>query len=130
MGKIRARYKKAELPSKACARCLLPFSWRKKWERDWEQVKYCSERCRRAGGAAFERHARFNLEAILANHIARLNEIGPVGGDLVVVAAVLPGRQHSGATQAGTEKKNCARWCAQVHFCLHHGGCLAVANGG
>jgi hypothetical protein len=21
---------------------------RKKWERDWDQVKYCSERCRRA----------------------------------------------------------------------------------
>ncbi|MDP4598804.1 MAG: DUF2256 domain-containing protein [Pseudomonadales bacterium] len=21
--------------------------WRKKWARDWPQVKYCSERCRR-----------------------------------------------------------------------------------
>lgn len=41
--------KKANLPSKDCARCGLPFSWRKKWERDWEQVRYCSERCRRAG---------------------------------------------------------------------------------
>lgn len=39
--------KKSELPSKLCARCQLPFTWRKKWERDWEQVKYCSERCRR-----------------------------------------------------------------------------------
>ncbi|WP_426207600.1 DUF2256 domain-containing protein [Massilia sp. TWP1-3-3] len=40
--------KKSELPSKLCAHCALPFTWRKKWERDWEQVKYCSERCRRA----------------------------------------------------------------------------------
>jgi Protein of unknown function (DUF3253)/Uncharacterized protein conserved in bacteria (DUF2256) len=21
--------------------------WRKKWERDWDEVKYCSDRCRR-----------------------------------------------------------------------------------
>jgi len=49
MGKMR---KKSELPSKICAYCRLPFSWRKKWQRDWEQVKYCSERCRRAGSAA------------------------------------------------------------------------------
>jgi len=41
--------KKSDLPAKRCAHCGLPFSWRKKWERDWEQVKYCSERCRRAG---------------------------------------------------------------------------------
>jgi hypothetical protein len=39
--------KKSELPSKICARCGRPFVWRKKWERDWDQVKYCSERCRR-----------------------------------------------------------------------------------
>ncbi|MDQ2823695.1 MAG: DUF2256 domain-containing protein [Pseudomonadota bacterium] len=32
-----------------CAHCQLPFTWRKKWKRDWEQVKYCSERCRRSG---------------------------------------------------------------------------------
>jgi len=23
------------------------FTWRKKWEKNWEAVKYCSERCRR-----------------------------------------------------------------------------------
>ncbi len=39
--------KKSDLPSKTCAHCGLSFSWRKKWERDWENVRYCSERCRR-----------------------------------------------------------------------------------
>ncbi|MBL0765253.1 DUF2256 domain-containing protein [Marivirga atlantica] len=39
--------KKEHLPSKICPVCRLPFSWRKKWERNWERVKYCSERCRR-----------------------------------------------------------------------------------
>jgi len=35
-----------------CACCGLPFSWRKKWERDWDKVKFCSERCRRTGSPA------------------------------------------------------------------------------
>lgn len=36
-------------PPKICASCGRPFTWRKKWERDWEQVRYCSDACRRAG---------------------------------------------------------------------------------
>lgn len=40
--------KKAELPTKLCAACGKPFAWRKKWERCWEQVKVCSDRCRQA----------------------------------------------------------------------------------
>lgn len=39
-------HKKAHLPTKPCAACGRPFAWRKKWERDWEQVKFCSDRCR------------------------------------------------------------------------------------
>lgn len=38
---------KKDLPKKICLVCKLPFSWRKKWEKNWENVKYCSERCRR-----------------------------------------------------------------------------------
>ncbi|WP_460189048.1 DUF2256 domain-containing protein [Urechidicola sp. KH5] len=38
--------KKSNLPSKICVVCKRPFDWRKKWERDWEQVKYCSKRCK------------------------------------------------------------------------------------
>ena len=41
--------KKQNLPQKTCATCGKPFTWRKKWERDWEAVKYCSDRCRAAG---------------------------------------------------------------------------------
>jgi hypothetical protein len=39
--------KKSDLPQKNCKTCGMPFSWRKKWARDWDQVLYCSERCRR-----------------------------------------------------------------------------------
>ena len=41
--------KPSDGPSKVCAACGLPFTWRKKWARDWESVKYCSDRCRQAG---------------------------------------------------------------------------------
>ncbi|MGB0206709.1 MAG: DUF2256 domain-containing protein [Candidatus Puniceispirillaceae bacterium] len=39
--------RKSDLPSKICLVCNKPFNWRKKWARDWDNVKYCSERCRR-----------------------------------------------------------------------------------
>ncbi|RJF73004.1 DUF2256 domain-containing protein [Deinococcus cavernae] len=35
-----------ERPTKICPVCGLSFTWRKKWARDWENVRYCSERCR------------------------------------------------------------------------------------
>jgi hypothetical protein len=41
--------KKQDLPSKLCVCCGLPFTWRKKWARDWEAVKFCSDRCRQHG---------------------------------------------------------------------------------
>jgi hypothetical protein len=41
--------KKSDLPTKICAVCGLPFAWRKKWQRDWENVTHCSDRCRAAG---------------------------------------------------------------------------------
>ncbi|MGA0012329.1 MAG: DUF2256 domain-containing protein [Flavobacteriaceae bacterium] len=38
-------HRKPNLPEKICQHCLRPFSWRKKWERDWPEVKYCSKKC-------------------------------------------------------------------------------------
>ncbi len=34
------------VPDKTCAVCGRRIEWRKKWERDWESVKYCSDSCR------------------------------------------------------------------------------------
>ncbi|MGQ0671998.1 MAG: DUF2256 domain-containing protein [Hyphomicrobium sp.] len=42
------RRRKSELPQKICVACGRPFVWRKKWQRVWEDVKYCSDRCRKA----------------------------------------------------------------------------------
>ncbi|MDB9514994.1 DUF2256 domain-containing protein [Kamptonema animale CS-326] len=52
MARVRS---KSELPTKICLVCdsaarrtrHRPFSWRKKWADCWDDVKYCSERCRR-----------------------------------------------------------------------------------
>lgn len=34
---------------KVCVACGREIEWRKKWERDWEQVRYCSKSCRSRG---------------------------------------------------------------------------------
>ncbi|MDP2802649.1 MAG: DUF2256 domain-containing protein [Phreatobacter sp.] len=38
--------RKADLQQKTCATCGRPFAWRKRWERVWDEVRYCSDRCR------------------------------------------------------------------------------------
>lgn len=40
--------KKTDLPTKTCMVCGLPFVWRRKWAKNWDDVKFCSERCRRS----------------------------------------------------------------------------------
>jgi len=44
--------KKGDLPTKVCAACARPFTWRKKWERDWANVRFCSDRCRAKGATS------------------------------------------------------------------------------
>ena len=41
--------RKQDLPQKFCPVCRRRFAWRKKWECCWEEVVYCSRRCRREG---------------------------------------------------------------------------------
>lgn len=43
---------KSNLPEKICVVCGRPFTWRKKWERCWDEVTCCSKSCnsqRRSG---------------------------------------------------------------------------------
>ncbi|MCO8146518.1 DUF2256 domain-containing protein [Rhodovulum tesquicola] len=41
--------RKGDLPTKTCAACGRPFAWRRKWAKDWAEVRYCSDRCRTRG---------------------------------------------------------------------------------
>ncbi len=38
------------LPTKTCPVCKREFTWRKKWERTWAEVRYCSDKCRSQKG--------------------------------------------------------------------------------
>jgi hypothetical protein len=38
---------KENRPQKKCATCGRDFTWRKKWKENWNEVRHCSERCRR-----------------------------------------------------------------------------------
>ena len=40
--------KKENLPTKTCVVCDRPFTWRKKWERCWDEVTTCSKSCNAA----------------------------------------------------------------------------------
>ncbi|MBD3677363.1 MAG: DUF2256 domain-containing protein [Rhodobacteraceae bacterium] len=44
-----AQRRGSDLPSKTCATCGRPFTRRRKWAAVWDEVKYCSERCRWTG---------------------------------------------------------------------------------
>lgn len=39
--------KKSDLPQKVCPVCDRPFTWRRKWAKNWEEVRYCSNACRK-----------------------------------------------------------------------------------
>ena len=36
---------KSNLTIKICKSCKKSFTWRKKWQKDWENVLYCSKKC-------------------------------------------------------------------------------------
>ncbi len=38
--------RKGDLATKMCQACNRPFAWRKKWEKVWDEVKTCSDRCK------------------------------------------------------------------------------------
>jgi hypothetical protein len=50
--------RKAALPVKPCAHCGRQMSWRKAWAKNWDEVKYCSEACRRGKVPAPSARAR------------------------------------------------------------------------
>jgi hypothetical protein len=44
-GRMPRGVKKENLPTKTCVVCNRPFTWRKKWERCWDEVTTCSKGC-------------------------------------------------------------------------------------
>jgi hypothetical protein len=45
------RGNKAALQSKPCVACGRAMSWRRRWAKNWAEVKFCSDACRRLKAA-------------------------------------------------------------------------------
>ncbi len=44
--KVHKRESETPKKTKNCQTCGRSFEWRRKWEKDWDVVKYCSDACR------------------------------------------------------------------------------------
>lgn len=63
---------RSNLPDKACAVCGRPITWRKKWERCWDEIRLCSTACRSA-----EKRSDAQADAVEAAILAMLSERDP-----------------------------------------------------
>jgi hypothetical protein len=52
--------------SKICKSCGRTIEWRKKWEKDWDAVKYCSDACRSHQPGAVDAELEGAILALLA----------------------------------------------------------------
>ncbi|WP_344811325.1 DUF2256 and DUF3253 domain-containing protein [Microlunatus aurantiacus] len=55
---------------KTCASCGRRIEWRAKWQRDWDQVRFCSAACRRRGVTAEDRRLEDVTLSLLADRAA------------------------------------------------------------
>ncbi|MDF2442596.1 MAG: hypothetical protein JWR01_799 [Subtercola sp.] len=52
---------------KTCASCGRRIEWRKKWERNWDEVAYCSDACRRRKVSNVDRELESGIRSLLAS---------------------------------------------------------------
>lgn len=55
------------MEDKTCATCGRRIEWRKKWARDWESVRYCSDACRRHKPDATDRRLEEVLRELITS---------------------------------------------------------------
>lgn len=55
---------------KTCQSCGRTVEWRKKWERDWDQVRYCSTACRKRGVNDVDRRLEAAITDLLGQRAA------------------------------------------------------------
>ncbi len=53
------------MTGKTCVVCGRRIEWRKKWESDWESVRYCSTGCRRRGVTDVDRKLEAAITGLL-----------------------------------------------------------------
>jgi hypothetical protein len=55
---------------KTCQSCGRTIEWRKKWERDWDSVRYCSTACRKRGVSVVDQQLEAAITGLLAQRAA------------------------------------------------------------
>jgi hypothetical protein len=73
-------------PPKICRSCGREMAWRKKWERSWDEVRYCSDACRRRGVGQVDRELDAAILSLLSERatsatICPSEAARAVGGD-------------------------------------------------
>ncbi len=56
----------ADISDKTCASCGRRIEWRRKWAANWDDVRYCSDACRRRGVTAADGQLEADILARLA----------------------------------------------------------------
>ena len=69
------------VPSKNCASCGRTMTWRRSWAKNWDEVRYCSDACRRRKVSTVDRtleaeilaalHQRARAASICPSEVAR-----------------------------------------------------------
>jgi hypothetical protein len=77
--------------SKTCHTCGRTIEWRKKWQRDWEQVRYCSDGCRRSRRGDEDRALESTILELLARRGAGKTICPSEAARLVAARALAPG---------------------------------------
>lgn len=72
--KPRVAQNKNGFEPKICAECNLPFEWRKKWEKCWDEVRFCSKSCKATSKSWKEKNER---QTLILGHKNK-QTIGPV----------------------------------------------------
>lgn len=53
------------MPVKVCASCGREMQWRKKWAANWDDVRYCSDACRRRKVSGVDRRLEESIRELL-----------------------------------------------------------------
>ncbi|MBR22162.1 MAG: hypothetical protein CMF57_06955 [Leifsonia sp.] len=94
----RAEESAAHGAQKVCGSCGRRIEWRARWARDWQNVRWCSDACRRRGVTAVDRELEASIRSLLASRAADAT-ICPSEAARAVAAA----SPDAPAAQPGTE---------------------------
>lgn len=84
----RSRMSSPGVSEKTCKTCGRRITWRKKWERCWDEIKYCSDKCRKSKGSMVDQE----LEQAILDTLAD-RKVGATVCPSEIARSYFPGEQ-------------------------------------